>query len=282
MARIICIANQKGGVGKSSVATNLPVFLAAMGKRILLVDMDSQANATLSLGIAPRNLPLSIYHALMGQISPSAIIRKSPFFNYEIMPASPDLAGATVELVTAENREFKLKEILEKVQESYDFIIIDSPPSLGLLTLNALCAANEVLIPVQCEYLALEGLEQLLSTINLVKNNLGHDLRIAGAVLTMYSKNNKLSHEVAEEVRKKFPGYVFNAVIPRAVVLAEAPRFSKTILQYAPESRAAQAYKELAQEMINHNPNDTNLNPNTTNGSTKFTTSNSYNSDSHS
>ena len=251
MTRIIVVVNQKGGVGKSNVAVNLPVFLAALGKKVLLVDMDSQANATLSLGIAPRNLPLSIYHALAGQVSPSAIIRKSQFFNYEIMPSSPDLAGATVDLVSVENREFKLRQSLDKVKEPYDFIIIDSPPSLGLLTLNALCAANEVLIPVQCEYLALEGLEQLLSTINLVKNNLGHDLKIAGALLTMYSKNNKLSQEVAEEVRNKFPGYVFNTVIPRAVVLAEAPRFGKTILQYAPESRAAQAYRDLAQEIIN-------------------------------
>src|SRR3989338_3364723 len=251
MARIIAVANQKGGVGKSSVSTNLPVFLADLGKKALLVDMDPQANSTLSLGIAPRNLPLSVYHAMAGQVSPTAIIRKSSFFNYEIMPASPDLAGATIELVGVDNREFKLRQILERVQEPYDFIIIDSPPSLGLLTLNALCAANEVLIPVQCEYLALEGLEQLLATINLVRNNLGHDLKIAGALLTMYSRNNKLSQEVAEEVRSKFPGYVFNTVIPRAVVLAEAPRFGKTILQYAPKSMAAQAYRDLAQEIIN-------------------------------
>ena len=251
MTRIIVVANQKGGVGKSNVSVNLPVFLAALGKRVLLVDMDSQANATLSLGIAPRNLPLSLYHALSGQISPSAIIRKSPFFNYEIMPSSPDLAGATVELVSAENREFKLSQILDKVKEPYDFIIIDSPPSLGLLTLNALCAASEVIIPVQCEYLALEGLEQLLATINLVKNNLGHDLKIAGALLTMYNKSNNISREVAEEVKKRFPGYVFNTIIPRAVALAEAPRFGKTILQYAPESKAAQAYRDLAEELIN-------------------------------
>src|SRR3989344_200581 len=253
MTRVIVIANQKGGVGKSSVSTNLPVFLAALGKKVLLVDMDSQSNATLSLGIAPRNLPLSIYHALAGQVSPSAIIRKSQFFNYEIMPASPDLAGATVELVSAENREFKLSQILDKVKEPYDFIIIDSPPSLGLLTLNALCAANEVLIPVQCEYLALEGFGQLLSTISLLRNNLGKDLKIAGALLTMYSKNNNISREIAEEVRQKFPGYVFNAIIPRAVVLAEAPRFGKTILQYAPNSRATQAYRDLAEELINKN-----------------------------
>lgn len=251
MARTIVIANQKGGVGKSSVATNLPVFLAEQNKKVLLVDMDSQANATLSLGFKPRSLPLSIYHALMDQISPSAVIRKSPFFGYEIMPASPDLSGATVELVTAENREFKLRQILDKVKEPYDFIIIDSPPSLGLLTINALCAADEVLIPIQCEYLALEGLEQLLDTIKLVKNNLGHDLKVAGALLTMYSRNSKLSREVAKELRRNFPGYVFDTVIPRAVVLAEAPKFGKTILQYAPESLATKAYRELAQEVIN-------------------------------
>jgi chromosome partitioning protein len=251
MSRIIAISNQKGGVGKSSVATNLPVFLAALGKRVLLVDMDSQANATLSLGIAPRKLPLSIYHSLMGQVSPSAIIRKSPFFGYEIMPSSPDLAGATIELVNMEEREFKLNRILEKVKDSYDFILIDSPPSLGLLTLNALCAADEVLIPVQCEYLALEGLEQLLDTITLIQGNLKSDLKIAGALLTMYGRNSRISRDVAKEVRRNFPGYVFDTVIPRQVALAEAPRFGKTILQYAPTSLAAQAYRELAEEIIN-------------------------------
>jgi chromosome partitioning protein len=224
-----------------------------MGKRVLLVDMDSQANATLSLGITPRNLPLSIYHALMGQISPSAIIRKSSFFGYEIIPASPDLAGATVELVNLEGREFKLRQILEKVQEPYDFILIDSPPSLGLLTINALCAAKEVLIPVQCEYLALEGLEQLLNTINLVKSNLKDDLEIAGALLTMYSRGSRISREVAKEVRRNFPGYVFDTVIPRTVALAEAPKSGKTILQYSPTSPAVKAYRELAEELINLN-----------------------------
>jgi chromosome partitioning protein len=260
MARIIAISNQKGGVGKSSVATNLPVFLAAMGKRVLLVDMDSQANATLSLGIAPRKLPLSIYHALMEQVSPSAIIRKSPFFGYEIMPASPDLAGATVELVNLENREFKLSKILDKVKDSYDFILIDSPPSLGMLTLNALCAADEVLIPVQCEYLALEGLGQLLNTINLIKENLKPELKIAGALLTMYNKTSRICKDVAKEVRREFPGYVFDTVIPRQVALAEAPRFGKTIMQYAPASQAAKSYKELAEELINIEKND-NIHP---------------------
>lgn len=250
MARIICITNNKGGTGKTTTAVNLPVFLAAMGKKVLLVDFDHQANATHSLGINPRNLPFSIYHALIGNVSPSAIVRKSPFFGYDIMPSSPDLAGATVELVGLNDREFKLQQLLKKVEEPYDFIIIDSPPSLGPLTINTLCASKEVLIPVQCEYLALEGLEQLLNTINLVKNNLEHDLKITGVVLTMYSRNSRLSREVAKEVRRNFPGYVFDTIIPRAVALAEAPRFGKTILQYAPTSRAAKAYRELAEELI--------------------------------
>lgn len=250
MARVICIANNKGGVGKTNVSYNLPVFLAALGKKVLLVDFDHQANATYSLGINPEKLPLSIYHALVGQITPSAIIRRSPFFGYEIMPSSPDLAGASVELVNVKNREFKLRQVLDNIKESYDFIIIDSPPSLGLLTINALCASDEVLIPVQCEYLALEGLGQLLSTVNLVRNNLGQDLEIAGALLTMYNRNNRLSREVAKEIRRNFPGYVFDAIIPRAVALAEAPRFGKTILQYAPVSRAAGAYRELAKELV--------------------------------
>ncbi len=254
MTRIIAVANNKGGVGKTNVSVNLPVFLAALGKKVLLVDFDHQANATFSLGIHPKNLPFSIYHALMGQVSPSAIIRKSPFFGYEIMPSSFDLAGATIELVSMQDREFKLREVLDKVKDSYDFIFIDSPPSLGPLTINALCASNEVLIPVQCEYLALEGLEQLLNTINLVKSNLGQDLKITGALLTMYNRNNKLSREVAKEVRRNFPGYVFDTVIPRQVCLAEAPKWGKTILQYAPTSLAAKAYRELAEEFINLNP----------------------------
>lgn len=254
MTRVIVVANNKGGVGKTNVSVNLPVFLAALGKKVLLVDFDHQANATFSLGIHPKNLPFSIYHALMGQVSPSAIIRKSPFFGYEIMPASSDLAGATVELVSLQDRELKLREVLDKIKDSYDFIFIDSPPSLGLLTINALCASNEVLIPVQCEYLALEGLEQLLNTINLVKSNLEQDLKITGALLTMYNRNNKLSREVAKEVRRNFPGYVFDTVIPRQICLAEAPKFGKTILQYAPTSLAAKAYRELAEEFINLNP----------------------------
>lgn len=251
MARIITVCNNKGGVGKTNVSVNLPVFLAALGKRVLLVDFDHQANATYSLGIKPKYLPLSVYHALTGSVAASAIIRKTPFFGYEIIPASSDLAGAAVELMSFKDREFKLSRMLEKIAPNYDFIIIDSPPSLDLLTINALCAAQEVLIPVQSEYLALEGLAQLMSTIDLVKSNLGSDTKIAGALLTMYDRRNRVSREVSKEVRREFPGYVFDAIIPRNVALAEAPRYGKTILQYAPTSRAAQAYRELAEELIN-------------------------------
>ncbi len=250
MVRIISILNQKGGTGKSTTSVNLPVFLAAKGKRVLLVDFDPQANATFSLGINPKNVPLSIYNALTEQVSPHAIIRKTAFFGYDIMPASSDLAGATVELVNMKDRESKLKQTLEKVAGSYDFIVIDSPPSLGLLTLNALMASKEVLIPVQCEYLALEGLGQLLSTIKLVKENLNQDIKVSGALLTMYNNRNCVSREVAKEVRRNFPGYVFDTVIPRAVVLSEAPRFGKPVLQYAPTSIATRAYRELADELI--------------------------------
>ncbi len=250
MVRIISICNQKGGVGKSSIAVNLPVFLAAAGKKVLLVDFDSQASATLNLGFVPKELPLSIYHALMGHITPESIIQKSPFFGYHIMPSSSDLAGANVELVKLKNREFKLFHLLDKIKDNYDFIFIDSPPSLGLLTINALVASKEILIPVQCEYLSLGGLEQLLETIELVKNNLGRDLKIAGIILTMYSKKNWLSREIAKEIRRNFPGYVFDAVIPRAVALGEAPMFRKTILQHAPHSQATNAYREFAEEIL--------------------------------
>jgi len=250
MSRVISLCNNKGGVGKTTTAVNLPVFLAAMGKRVLLIDFDPQANATLSLGIEPKKIPLSIYHALMGQVNPQSIIRGTPFFDYEIMPASPDLAGAQIELVDKENWESKLSHVVEAVKDDYDFIIIDSPPSLGILTMNIMVASEEILIPIQCQYLALEGLEQLLDTINLVKDKLEENLEITGALLTMYDRRKKLSQQVAKKVRRNFPDYVFDAVIPKSVALAEAPQFRKTIMQYAPNSKATKAYRELAQELI--------------------------------
>jgi chromosome partitioning protein len=250
MTRVICLANNKGGVGKTNVSVNLPVFLAAKGKRTLLIDFDHQANATFSLGVNPKNVPLSIYHSLVGQISPSSIIHKTPFFGYELIPSSADLAGAVVELVGMKNREFRLQQVVDKLKDDYDYIVIDLPPSLDLLTLNGLVASDEVLIPVQCEYLALEGLDQLLSTVELVRDNIGKDLKIAGALMTMYNRGNRLSRNVAKEIRRNFPGYVFDTVIPRSVKLAEAPKEGVPILKYAPNSKAAIAYRELAEELI--------------------------------
>ena len=250
MARIICVTNNKGGVGKTNICVNLPVFLAAFGKKVLLVDFDHQANATYSLGFKPQEIEFSIYQALMGEVSPWKVVRRTKFFGYDIMPSNQDLAGAEVELVNTPNREGKLAKVLQEVSDFYDYIIIDSPPSLGILTINALYASQEVIIPIQCEYLALEGLNQLLKTIDLVKNNLGHKLSFVGALLTMYSRWNRLSRDVAKEVRRNFPGYVFESVIPRSVFLAEAPRSGQTILQYAPKSAGARAFRELAQEVI--------------------------------
>ncbi len=251
MARVISVVNAKGGVGKSTTAVNLGAYLAALGKYVLLVDLDPQANATVGVGVNWRTLDKHLYHSLAEFIAPEEIIRKTGLFGYDILPAAPALAGATIELVNVERREWRLYDLLRNIRTNYDYIIVDSPPSLGLLTLNGLVAAEEVIIPVQCEYYALEGLGQLLETINLIRDNLGRDIKIKGALLTMYDRRQKLSREVVKEVRRNFPGYVFSAVIPRAVSLAEAPSFGKTILQHAPFSPGSNAYRELAQEIIN-------------------------------
>lgn len=250
MARIISLCNQKGGVGKSTSSTNLGVFLAALGKKVLLVDIDPQANTTSGLGINPRRLNKSIYHVLINRVAAEEVIKKTPIFSVDILPSSPALAGAAVELVDMKNREYKLKEVLEEVRRKYDFIIIDSPPSLGLLTINALVAARKVVIPVQCEYYALEGLADLLQTIQLINTNLKTKTAIMGALLTMYDRKSRLHRAVEKEIRRKFPGYVFGAVIPRNVSLAEAPSFGKTILQYDPYSHGAKAYRQLAEEIL--------------------------------
>lgn len=250
MARIISLCNQKGGVGKSTSAQNLSVFLAALGKRVLLVDIDPQANATSGMGVNPRRLEKSVYHPLIGKMSVEDVIKKTRILNVDLLPASSALAGAAVELVDMRGREYKLKEILEPIRRKYDFIIIDSPPSLGLLTINALTAAGKVIIPVQCEYYALEGLADLLRTIQLVNTNLKTKIAVFGALLTMYDRKSRLHRAVAKEIRRKFPGYVFDAVIPRNVSLAEAPSFGKTILHYAPYSHGAKAYRQLAEEIL--------------------------------
>ena len=251
MARVICVINNKGGVGKTNVSVNLSAFLAAHGKRALLIDFDHQGNATYSVGMEPKALPLSVYHALMDTIDPEAVIKNTSILGFDIFPASPDLAGASIELISENNREMKLAKLIDKVQDNYDFILIDTPPSLNILTINALCAAKEVLIPVQSEYLALQGMNQLMDTIELVQDNLGHEFDFVGAVLTMYNRTGVLSRNVLKEVRGNFSGYIFDTMIPRSIILAEAPRHGKTILQYAPGSKAALAYRMLARELIN-------------------------------
>ena len=250
MSKVIAIANQKGGVGKTAVAVNLPVFLTAFGKKVLLVDMDPQANATFSLGLDPKKLSSSVYDALIGQISPREVIKRTSFLAYDIMPATHDLAGATVELIDMDNREFRLKEVIDMVKDNYDYVFIDCPPSLGILTLNALIACDEVLVPMQCEYLSLEGLGQLLHNVSLINDNLNLNIRIMGAVLTMYARKSMLCQKIAKDVRRSFPGYVFDAVIPRTIDLAEAPISGRTILRSAPTSIAIHAFRALAREII--------------------------------
>jgi chromosome partitioning protein len=250
MAKIISLVNQKGGVGKTTTAVNLATYLAEAGKFVLLVDLDPQGNASSGLGIDVRNLEKGLYHAMINGTSPKDVIMKIEGVGHHIIPASQALAGAGVELVNFDNREFKLYDVLRQIRTEYDYIIIDSPPSLGLLTINGLVASDEVIIPVQTEYYALEGLSQLLETINLVRENLQPDLKVMGAVLTMYDKRNRLSRQVVREVRDHFPSHVFDSVIPRSVRLAEAPSFGKSILSFDSFSKGARAYKNLAREII--------------------------------
>ncbi len=253
MARVIAICNAKGGVGKTTTAINLSSYLAALGKYVLLVDMDAQANATTGLGVHVADNGSNVYHSLVSDLNPQLSIKKTSLFGFDILPAAQSLAGATVELVSMEERETRLKKVLNPIRHNYDYIIIDCPPSLGLLTVNALAASERVIIPVQCEYYALEGLGQLLKTVDLVKQGLNPDLQVLGVLLTMYDRRNQLSNQVLNEVSKNFPGRVFNAVIPRTVSLAESPSFGKTILQFDPDSKAARAYRQLAEEVIRLN-----------------------------
>ncbi len=253
MARIIAVCNQKGGVGKTTTSVNLGAYLAAEGKYVLLVDLDSQANATLGLGMEVAPTAENVYHALVNDTNPMRAIMKTPTFGYDILPAAQSLAGATVELVSMQEREYRLRRALNHVRNNYDYVLIDCPPSLGLLTINALAAADHVLIPVQCEYYALEGLGQLMRTIELVRSSINPDLSVLGVALTMHDKRNQLSRQVVNEVIKNFPGRVFESVVPRVISVAEAPSFGKTILQHDPSSKAAMAYRHLAQEIIRLN-----------------------------
>ena len=250
MVRIITVCNQKGGVGKSTTVQNLAAFLAAFGKRVLVVDLDSQANTTSGMGFVPHRLEKTVYDTLIGRCAAEDAIKKTSLLCVDILPSSPSLAGANIELIDIKNREYKLKEVLDPLRSAYDFILIDSAPSVGLLTINALTLSGKVIIPVQCEYYALEGLADLMRTIQLINANLKTRVAVMGALLTMYDRMSRLHRAVAKEIRRKFPGYVFNAVIPRNVSLAEAPSFGKTILQYDPYSHGAKAYRQLAQEVL--------------------------------
>lgn len=250
MGKIISVVNQKGGVGKTTTAVNLGAFLAHFGKHVLLVDIDPQANATSGVGIDHRSLEHGIYEAIIGNKNIFEVIKRTLQDGFKVAPSTLSLAGAGIELVTMEDREFRLSKILDSIKNEYDYIIIDGPPSLGLLTINSLVAADEILIPIQSEYYALEGLGQLLETISLVQDNLKPELNIMGAVITMFDKRNKLSTSVMQELYQYFPNKVFRSVIPRSVRLAEAPSFGRSILHYDQKSKGGKAYAKLAREVI--------------------------------
>ena len=251
MARIYTLVNQKGGVGKTTTAINLGAYLAQHGQRVLIVDIDPQANATSCLGIDKHGVENGTYQALLGGQPPASLILKNERLNLSILPSSPALAGAEVELVDESGRELRLKNALASLKDKFDYILLDCPPSLGLLTINGLMAAQDgVIIPVQCEYLALEGLGQLTETIHKVRSALYPELRVRGVVLTMFDRRTNLANDVVAEVNRHFPKQVFKAVIPRNIRLAEAPSYGLPISAYAPDSVGAMAYNAFAKELL--------------------------------
>lgn len=257
MGRIVAIANQKGGVGKTTTSVSLAASLAAQGQRVLLIDMDPQGNACSGLGVFAGPEERTLYHVLLGQAGFDDVIRKSEVPGLDLAPANTQLIGAEIELVSELARETRLKRAVAKVIGRYDVVLLDCPPSLGLLTVNALTAADAVLIPLQCEYYALEGLSHLLKTIDLIKGSLNEDLVLDGILLTMFDARNNLSHQVVEEVRQHFPGKVCETIIPRNVRLSEAPSHGKPVILYDIASRGAQAYMTLAEELLRRWAGDT-------------------------
>ena len=252
MGKVVSLANQKGGVGKTTTTVNLGTILAKKGKKVLLIDADPQGNATSGL-VIDKDCELSTYDILVSDVEMEDVIQDTIIKNLKLCPANMNLAGAEVELVSMMSREQRLKEKLEKIKDRFDYILIDCPPSLGLITLNAFTASNSVLIPVQCEYFALEGLGQLLNTINLVKKHLNKEIKIEGALLTMYDIRTNLSNQVVKEVKKYFDNKVYKTVIPRNVRLSEAPSYGMPITEYDPRSKGAKSYMKFAKEFLKIN-----------------------------
>lgn len=254
MGKVISVANQKGGVGKTTTAVNLSALLAKKGKKVLLIDTDPQGNATSGVGVE-KTVSFSVYDVLVDDVEIENTLQMTEMKNLDVCPSNINVAGAEVQLVSKENREYKLKEKIEKIKNDYDYIIIDCPPSLGLVTLNAFTASDSVLIPIQCEYYALEGLGQLINTINLVKRRLNKELIIEGALLTMYDARTNLSNQVVKEVKNYFDDKVYKTVIPRNVKLSEAPSYGMPICMYDARSKGSRCYDKFVKEFIKKNEN---------------------------